>query len=131
MNEFLQKMEINKTFINKIRNRYLKFLGYIMRKESVDNLTVTGYIKSKRNRGKECITYLTNLCKWLAKQEISRFSKDTKFTKEYKGREVVANHDYPLPEEICCIEKEGICCLKVSSISLIERFSYRQRRHRI
>lgn len=54
----LEKMEIRRTLICSIRRRQLKFLGYIMKKEGLKNLTVTGHIEGKRDKGKQHITYL-------------------------------------------------------------------------
>lgn len=36
----------------RIEKKQLKFLGYIVRKEELQNLTLTGHIDSKRDRGK-------------------------------------------------------------------------------
>lgn len=45
-----------------------KFLMYIMRKEGSENLTLREYIESKRNMGKQWVTYLMGLCEWMAEQ---------------------------------------------------------------
>lgn len=42
-----EKMETRRTIIFKIRRSKLKFLGYIMRKEGLENLALTRYIKGR------------------------------------------------------------------------------------
>lgn len=51
-NEVLRKVEI-KSHILRIRKRWLKFVRHILRKESLENLRLTGHINGKgaeRNR---------------------------------------------------------------------------------
>lgn len=43
--------------------RQLKLLEH-MRKDGLENFVLTGYIKSKRDRGRQKATYLTSLCEW-------------------------------------------------------------------
>lgn len=52
-----------------------KFLGRIMRKEGMENPILTEQIQSKRDRGKQHITYLTCLCKCLAEQGLGEINK--------------------------------------------------------
>lgn len=77
--EVLRKIEASK-FILTIRKI---FLGRIMKKESLDDLTLTWYIKTK-SRGKR-VTYLTYLCEWMAeglqrKMVKCQTTKDRKFS---------------------------------------------------
>lgn len=44
------KMDMKRTLVFNIIKRQLKFLGYIMRKEGLGNLTHTGHIEDKRDR---------------------------------------------------------------------------------
>lgn len=66
-----------------------------MRKEGLDNLTLTGHIKNKRDREKQRIVYQTNLCKYLVEQGLGSYSENTKAAKRYKGQETVVNHNHP------------------------------------
>lgn len=50
-------------------------LGYIMRKEDLQNLTLTGYIEGKRDREKLQVTYLTSLRKKDGRIVIARNNK--------------------------------------------------------
>lgn len=54
--------------MRRIWKRYLKCLEHIKRKAGLENVTLTRYTESERDRGKQLIIYLTWLCKWLAKQ---------------------------------------------------------------
>ena len=44
--------------MKRIRKRQLEFLGHIMRKEKLENLTVTGKIEEKRSRGRQRSTFM-------------------------------------------------------------------------
>lgn len=46
-----------------------------MRKENLENMTLTGHLEGKRGRGKQCMAYLTSLCKCLAEQELGDIAK--------------------------------------------------------
>ncbi|ESO03928.1 hypothetical protein HELRODRAFT_172958 [Helobdella robusta] len=45
-----------------IRRGQLKFFGHIMRKERMENLTTTGKIAGKKDRGQQQITFVKFLC---------------------------------------------------------------------
>lgn len=47
----------------------LKFLGHIMRKEDLKNLTLTGHTEGKRDKGKQQVSCLTSFSKGMAEQE--------------------------------------------------------------
>ena len=67
--------------------------GWVTSKESVENLTLTGLIEGKKNRGRPRIKYLTSLSTWMAErvpegqrggmkeQELLRRTKDRKLWK--------------------------------------------------
>ena len=57
-NEVLKKIETKRKLIFNTEKSQLKFLGYIIRKESLENLILTGQIDDKRYRRKQRITYL-------------------------------------------------------------------------
>lgn len=46
-------MGTRRTHILKITKRQLKFIRYIMRKASLENLTLTGHIEGRINRKKQ------------------------------------------------------------------------------
>ena len=46
----------------------VKFVGHIMRKEGLANLTIPLKIEEKRSRGRQRLTYLESLSKWMAAQ---------------------------------------------------------------
>ena len=44
----------------------LEFLGHVMRNVGLQNLIMTGKIEGKRSRGRQHLTYLKSLGKWMA-----------------------------------------------------------------
>jgi len=64
----LRKAGREKSLLKCIRKRQMQFLGHIMRKDGLENLTITGKIEGKRSRGRQRITYLESLSKWIASQ---------------------------------------------------------------
>ena len=58
------------TNVSEIVNRQVKFFGHVMRKEEMENLVTTGYVESKRARGRQRETYLTYLQKMKEKTPI-------------------------------------------------------------
>lgn len=67
-------------------------IGMNIMQEDLEKLTFKGHNESKRNRGKQRITYQTSMCKWLVKKEIQRDGEKTKLTKNNKGKEVVMSY---------------------------------------
>ena len=61
----LRKVQAHKSLIKNIRNRQLEFLGHILRKDGMENLCITGFVDRKRSRGRQLITFLDSLCKWM------------------------------------------------------------------
>ena len=49
--EVLKRIREGRTLMKRIRKRQLEFLGHVMRKEKLENLTVTGKIEGTRSRG--------------------------------------------------------------------------------
>ncbi len=64
--EVLRKIGTERKLLPTVRKRQLEFLGHVMRKESLENLTLTGRIEGKKSRGGPRIKYLTSLSTWLA-----------------------------------------------------------------
>lgn len=60
--KFLRKMYI----IRMLTKRQLKFLGQVMRKESLAILIRTEHSEGEWGRRKQCLTSQMSLCKWLA-----------------------------------------------------------------
>lgn len=85
-------METKRSFLNRIRKIQLTFLGHIMKKEDLEKLTLTGYIKDKRDRRKKSIIYLTSMYKWLAEQGLGGTVKRKKLTKSSTWHEDVERH---------------------------------------
>lgn len=65
-----------------------------MRKEGSENLTLTWYVESKRNRGKPCTTYQTSLCNWMEEQGSGKIAKRHNLLKATKEEEIVESHDH-------------------------------------
>ena len=64
--EVLRKIGTERKLLPTVRKRQLEFLGHVMRKESLENLTLTGRIEGKKSRGRPWIKYLTSLSTWMA-----------------------------------------------------------------
>ena len=50
--EVLCRANTKRKILREMVNRQVKFFGHIMRKEEMENLVITGYVESKRARGK-------------------------------------------------------------------------------
>ena len=65
--EVLRRAGAKRKLINTTKKRQLQFLvGHVMRKEDLENLTLTGRIEGTRSRGRQRITYLKSVSKWMA-----------------------------------------------------------------
>lgn len=53
--DVLEKIETKTTHLRRIRKQQLTFLVHIMRKEDLENVKLTGYIKGKKDRRKQRI----------------------------------------------------------------------------
>ena len=78
--EVLEGVGKGRTLMKRIRKRQLEFLGHIMRKEKLENLTVTGKIEGKRSRGRQRSTFMESLSSWVTKQVPAR--KKTQMNKQ-------------------------------------------------
>lgn len=61
INNILKLMAI-KYHIHRIRTKSLKFVGYIMRKRDLGNLTLTGNIEDMKDKRRQEATYLMCIC---------------------------------------------------------------------
>ena len=51
--EVLTRAQTERRLLKTIRKTQLEFLGHVMRKEGLENLTMTGKIEGKRSRGRQ------------------------------------------------------------------------------
>ena len=86
--EVLERAGIKRFLLKAIRKRQLEFLGHVMRKEGLENLSVTGKINGKRSRGRQRITYIASISRWMnaTEQEVLNTTKDRK-----KWKSMIAN----------------------------------------
>ena len=49
-------------------NSRFEFLGHVMRKEGLEELMLIGRVNGKRSRGRQRLTYLESLSKWMTEQ---------------------------------------------------------------
>ena len=78
------------------------YLGHVMRKESLENFTLTGRVAGEKRKGRPRVKYLTGLTSWMLEfvpegqrrgNEITRFAKKNKRTyamESYESFEVHA-----------------------------------------
>ena len=88
--EVLRRMGARRKLMNNIRKRQLQFLGHVMRKEGLENLTLTGKINGTRSRGRPRLTYLKSLSKWMSEGIPARIEelKEQNLLKATKNREL-------------------------------------------
>lgn len=95
---YLMVTRKKKTLILSIRMKHLKFLASIKRKVGLENLLLTRHIEARRDRGKQCITYVTILSKWLPEQCLG-VTKNSLISKSYKGEGICERHDHICPDK--------------------------------
>lgn len=76
----------NKNIKFKIRKRQLRFLRHNMRKDDLENSTLTGRIKGKKVREKQPIPYLTSFCKSLVELGLEVIEKRESLLRVTKDR---------------------------------------------
>ena len=84
----LKRVGKGRTLMKKgIRKRHFEFLGHIMRKEKLENLTVTGIIEGKRSRGRErsTCTQQQHLCLYCSILLLCSFVVVARSTNIYKN----------------------------------------------
>lgn len=82
-NEISGKFKTKRTLLLSTRKINMKFLGRILRK---DSLALIEHFECKRNRGRRRITYLMSLCKMTDRSGISRDSKRQIILRPKKNR---------------------------------------------
>ena len=60
---------VKRKLLQTIKKRKMTFLGHVMRKKgienlSIENLSLTGKVEGKRARGRQRMTYLSNIKEW-------------------------------------------------------------------
>lgn len=86
----LKKIATSRTLIQKLRMRWMKFVGHIMRKGDLENLIISGRIFGRRGRRKLRVNYLISLHVW---REDCRNTKESDVTSSYNRKEVVDSHN--------------------------------------
>ena len=66
--EVLRRAGTERKIMKTIRKRQIEFLGHVMRKEGLEELMLTGRVNGKRSRGRQRLTYLESLSKWMTEQ---------------------------------------------------------------
>ena len=61
--EVYRRMGTGKSLLWDILRRQLSFLGHVLRKDELQQLSVTGFVDGKRARGRHRTTFLTYLGK--------------------------------------------------------------------
>ena len=59
--EVLRRANVDRTLMKDIVNRQMKFFRYVIKKDELENVVVTGFIEGKRARGRQREPYLTYL----------------------------------------------------------------------
>ena len=70
--EVLEMANKNRSLLQNIRNRQLKFVGHVLRKRKLEHLSLTGKITGRRAPGKQRITYLQQFKPFRANNIIQR-----------------------------------------------------------
>lgn len=78
--EILERMQARRKLIPNIRKRQLKPPGHVMRKEGLENLTLTGRVEGKRYKGKQHVTFQVE-----DRTGFGRSSKRTTHAESHKG----------------------------------------------
>ena len=76
--EVMRRAGCQQNLILTIRRHHLEFFGHAMRKEGLEDLFVTGKVEGRRDRGRQRMTYLSNLAGWtgIPQLELIRAAKD-------------------------------------------------------
>ena len=61
---FIWMRNIKCELLQTIKKRKMTFLGHVMRRNSIENLSLTGKVEGKRARGRQRMAYLNNVKDW-------------------------------------------------------------------
>ena len=67
--EVLQMASAERNIIATIRSRQMRFLGHIMRRGELEDLSITGKLDGKRPRGRPRFTFMEGLRKLIQKED--------------------------------------------------------------
>ena len=59
--DVLSRAQVKRHLMKEIRVGQLNFLGYIIRKDGLENLAITGRIEGKRSRGRRSVTWMSSV----------------------------------------------------------------------
>ena len=84
----LRRAETGRKLRVKISERQARFFGYVMRRDGLENIIITGMINGKRSRGRQRVKHLDGLKMWVQKENrvLIHSLRDRK-----KHREMIAN----------------------------------------
>ena len=68
--DVLSRAQGKRKLMNDIRVRQLNFLGHIIRKDGLENLTMTGRIEGKRSGGRRRVTWMSSVKGWLQEKGV-------------------------------------------------------------
>ncbi|GFN92524.1 endonuclease-reverse transcriptase, partial [Plakobranchus ocellatus] len=86
----LKEANLGRSLIKTLRQRQLQFLGHIRRLKGLEHLAITGKVESKRNRGRQRITFIGSLKSWaIGKGSNNNFIRLTE--NRYEWKNMIAN----------------------------------------
>ena len=95
--EVLKMANVERSLINTIRKRQMKFIGHVYRNRGLEHLGLTGKIDGRRSRGRPRETYVDSLNTWATGKELSNnsFKKDSNERTQWRSMAVNAcsRHD--------------------------------------
>ena len=59
-----------------IKDRTMTFLGHVMWRKGMENISLTGKVEDKRTRGRQRTTYLSNIKEWTNGNELIQACQD-------------------------------------------------------
>ena len=68
--EVLKRMSAKRNLLIRIRKQQLEFVGHIMRNKELENIIITGKADGKRCRGRQRMTFIQSLSKWMEIREV-------------------------------------------------------------
>ena len=68
--EVLRRATVNQKLLSEIRIRQMRFMGHLVRKGGLENLSLTGKIEGKRSRGRRRVLWMDSLMKWLEERGV-------------------------------------------------------------
>ena len=69
--EVLREANTQRSLVNRIRKRQAQFVGHIIRRDGLENLITTGWLKGRRARGRQREKTLDGLTEWMGKDKVT------------------------------------------------------------